>query len=119
MPNKTKAASKYETAMAQREAGRDKAKLSRGDILVLDNLSAHHDSRGKPLCRTHGVRVIYLPPYSHDFNPIELAWGLQKQHVRRHAPRHPMALRRVARLARYRVTPRHCRAWFAHCGYRV
>jgi hypothetical protein len=36
-------------------------KLSRGDILVLDNLSAHHDSRVKPLCRTHGVRVIYLP----------------------------------------------------------
>lgn len=94
-------------------------KLHRGDILVLDNLSAHHDPRVKPLCRAHGVRVIYLPPYSHDFNPIELGWGLQKQHVRRHAPRDPVALRRVARLTRYRVTPQHCRAWVAHCGYRV
>ena len=93
--------------------------LRRGDVLVLDNLSAHHDARVQPLCAACGVRVIYLPPYSHDFNPIELGWGLQKQQVRRHAPRTPVDLRRVARRARFRVTPRHSRAWFAHCGYRV
>jgi transposase len=94
-------------------------RLKRGDVLVLDNLSAHHDKRVAPLCRRFGVRVIYLPPYSHDFNPIEPGWALQKQYVRRHAPRDRIALRRVARRARHRVTARHCRQWFAHAGYSV
>ncbi len=58
-------------------------KLQRGDVLLLDNLSAHHDERVVTLCAARGVRVIYLPPYSHDFNPIEPGWGLQKQQVRR------------------------------------
>lgn len=94
-------------------------RLKKGDVLVMDNLKAHHDPRVVTLCAQSGVKVVYLPPYSHDFNPIELGWGLQKQHVRRHAPRTPQALRRVARRARYRVTPRHCRQWFAHAGYQV
>jgi transposase len=94
-------------------------RLKKGDVLVLDNLSAHHDARVEPLCNASGVRVLYLPPYSHDFNPIEPGWALQKQFVRRHAPRDRFALRRVARRARYRVTPRHCRQWFAHAGYQV
>lgn len=94
-------------------------RLKRGDVLVLDNLKAHHDSRVVPLCARAGVRVIYLPPYSHDFNPIEPGWGLQKQWVRKHAPRTKTDLVRIARRARYRITPRHCRNWFAHAGYRV
>jgi transposase len=92
-------------------------KLERGDVLVMDNLSAHKDARVVPLCEARGVRVIYQSPYSPDFNPIEPAWALQKQHVRKHAPRTAEHLRRVARRARYRVTPRHCRNWFTHAGY--
>jgi len=92
-------------------------KLSRGDILVMDNLRAHHDKRVVPACARRGVRVLYQPPHSPDFNPIEPAWALQKQHVRKHAPRSHDALRRVARHARYRVTQRHCRQWFIHAGY--
>ena len=94
-------------------------KLRRGDVLVLDNLPAHHDPRVGPLCAARGVRVVYLPPYSHDFNPIEPGWALQKQQVRRFAPRDPVSLRRVARRARFRVTARHCPQWFAHAGYAV
>jgi transposase len=94
-------------------------RLRRGDVLLLDNLSAHHDPRVAPLCAARGVRVIYLPPYSHDYNPIEPGWALQKQQVRRFAPRDAASLRRVARRARFRVTPRHCRQWFAHAGYAV
>jgi transposase len=93
-------------------------KLRRGDVLVMDNLRAHHDARVAPLCRHHGVRVIYLPPYSPDLNPIEPGWALQKQHVRKHAPRTAEHLRRVARRARHRVTAQHCRRWFAHAGYK-
>jgi transposase len=92
-------------------------KLRPGDVLVMDNLRAHKDPRVRPACRARGVRVIYLPPYSPDLNPIESGWALQKQFVRRVAPRFPNHLRRVARRARHRVTPTHCRKWFAHCGY--
>jgi transposase len=94
-------------------------KLRCGDVLVMDNLSAHHDARIAAACQLRSVRLIYLPPYSPDFNPIESGWALQKQFVRRHAPRQPDVLRRIARRARYRVTRRHCRNWFRHCGYRV
>jgi transposase len=92
-------------------------RLRRRDVLVMDNLSAHHDQRVTVACRRRGVRVLYLPPYSPDLNPIEPGWALQKQHVRKHAPRNVYALRRVARRARYRVTPRHCEQWFRHSGY--
>jgi transposase len=94
-------------------------KLRPGDVLVLDNLQAHKDERVVPLCAARGVRVLYLPPYSPDFNPIEPGWALQKQFVRKHAPRGAAALRRVARRARFRVTPTHCRQWFRHAGYWV
>lgn len=92
-------------------------KLQRGDVIVMDNLSAHHNVGVGPACAAHGIRVLYLPPHSPDFNPIEPAWALQKQHVRKYAPRSHDALRRVARRARYRVSERHCRNWFAHAGY--
>lgn len=112
----------YQTANADRFVAWLKKllpKLRPGDVLVMDNLKAHHNARVLPLCRAAGVRLIYLPPYSPDLNPIESGWAVQKQHVRKHAPRHPVALRRVARRARYRITPRHCRRWFEHCGYPV
>jgi len=58
-----------------------------------------------------------LAPYSPDYNPIEPGWALQKQLVRKHAPRNALALRRIARRARYRITVRHCRNWYTHAGY--
>lgn len=81
-------------------------KLRAGDVVVMDNLAAHHDRR-----------VAYLPPYSPDLSPIESGWALQKQQFRCVAPRHPTHLRRVARRARFSVTKEHCRNWFAHRGY--
>lgn len=92
-------------------------RLRRGDVLVMDNLKAHHDARVVPSCRARDVRVLYLPPYSPDMNPIEPGWALQKQVVRKYRPRDPVSLRRVARRARYRVTRRHCVQWFRHSGY--
>lgn len=92
-------------------------KLKRGDVLVMDNLRAHHDPRVRRVCRRRGVRVVYLPPYSPDLNPIEAGWALQKQYVRRVAPRFPFRLRQAAHRARRRVTPEHCRSWFSHSGY--
>jgi transposase len=95
------------------------SKLRRGDVVVMDNLSAHHGKRVAEAAVAAGVRLLYLPPYSPDFNPIESGWALQKQHVRRFAPREEQALRRLALRARYRVTQRHCAGWFRNSGYRV
>lgn len=92
-------------------------KLRSGDVLVMDNLPAHRDPQVLAACTERDVTLLYLPPYSPDLNPIEPGWALQKQYVRRHAPRYADALRRVARRARFRVTPRHCAAWFDHAGY--
>src|SRR5262249_34979908 len=84
--------------------------LRRRDVLVLDNLAAHKSSQLVAICASRGVSVLFLPPYSPDLNPIEAGWALQKQFVRRHAPRHPDALRRVARRSRYRITALHLQA---------
>ena len=61
-------------------------KLRRGDVVVMDNLSSHHDPRIVAAATRRGVRVIYLPPYSPDLNPIEHSWFPLKQRIRKHLP---------------------------------
>jgi transposase len=92
-------------------------RLQRRDVVLLDNLAAHKALEVRLFIEQRGATVRYLPPYSHDFNPIEPAWALVKKRIRTCAPRSARALRRVARAARYAVTPYHCRQYFAHAGY--
>lgn len=92
-------------------------RLRRGDVVLLDNLAAHKAPEVRFFIEQRGATLRYLPPYSHDFNPIEPAWALVKKRIRSHAPRTACALRRVARAARHVVTPYHCRQFFAHAGY--
>jgi transposase len=92
-------------------------RLRRGDIVRLDNLPAHRAPEVRFFIEQHGATLKPLPPYSHDFNPIEPAWSLVKRRIRDRAPRTGAALRRVARTARHVVTPYHCRQYFAHAGY--
>jgi transposase len=92
-------------------------RLRRRDIVLLDNLKAHKAPEVRRLVESRGATLRYLPPYSHDFNPIEPAWGLVKRDIRTHAPRTAVALRRVARNARHVVRAPHCHQWFAHAGY--
>lgn len=91
-------------------------RLRRGDIVLLDNLQAHR-APVRFFIEQRGATLKPLPPYSHDFNPIEPAWSLVKRRIRAGAPRTGRALRRVARTARHVVTPYHCRQYFAHAGY--
>ena len=92
-------------------------RLRRGDIVVLDNLPAHKAPAVELFLQQRGATLKRLPPYSHDFNPIEPAWRLVKRQIRDYAPRTGPALRRVARAGRYAVTPYHCHQFFAHAGY--
>lgn len=57
--------------------------LSRGDVIIFDNLSSHKDKRLRQACREHGVHRLFLPPYSPDLNPIENAFSKLKSYLRR------------------------------------
>jgi transposase len=91
--------------------------LRRGDIVVLDNLSAHKGERIRQLVEGRGARLEYLPPYSPDFNPIELCWSKIKTALRAAKARTLDALLDAMADALRSVSRSDIRAWFAHCGY--
>jgi transposase len=58
-----------------------------GSVIVLDNAKIHHGGRIQEIVEEAGCSVLYLPPYSPDFSPIEPAWGWIKSRVRQRCPR--------------------------------
>lgn len=90
--------------------------LRPGDFVVMDNLGAHHASGIRELIESYGATPIYLPPYSPDLNPIELAWSKIKSLLRAAAARTLVLLQLVAILASRCITPWDASAWFKHCG---
>jgi transposase len=94
-------------------------KLDRGDIVVLDNLGAHRTQRVRELFAGSGVRVKYLPPYSPDLNPIELAWAKLKQQLKGAKARTHDALNAAIADAMTTISPEDARAWITHCGYAI
>ncbi len=66
--------------------------LAEGDYVVMDNASVHKVDEVKDLIQKTGAKLIYLPPYSPDLNPIELAWNKIKQYLRKQRPRTVEAL---------------------------
>jgi transposase len=99
---------------AQHELG---PRLQAGDIIVIDNLSAHKNAEARTCLAARGVQVVFLPPYSSDFNPIELCWAKVKQALRSAKARTFDVLVDALRTALLSVSPEHVKAWFAHCGY--
>ena len=91
--------------------------LRRGDLVVLDNLSAHKGERIRQLIEARGACLEYLPPYSPDFNPIELCWSKIKTALRAATARTLDALLDAVADALRSVSRSDIRAWFAHCGY--
>ena len=93
--------------------------LRAGDVLVLDNLGAHRASRIEEIAKQCGARVIWLPPYSPDFSPIELMWSKVKTYLRRVKARTREELEKAIAAALETITPNDCVNWFWHCGYKV
>ena len=91
--------------------------LRAGDLVVLDNLSSHKGSKVVALIQATGADVLYLPPYSPDFNPIELAFSKIKQALRSLANRTVEALWTTMQSVLDRVTTSDARGFFQHCGY--
>ena len=95
------------------------SRLTGGDIIVLDNLGAHRASRIEEIAREHGARVLWLPPYSPDFSPIEQMWSKLKTHLRKMKARSREELDRAVAEGLKLITESDCRSWFKHCGYQV
>jgi len=91
--------------------------LKIGDTVMLDNLSAHKvENALKPLYEK-GVNVVFLPPYSHDFNPIEQAWSKIKAYLRKVKARTFDELFSAMGAALNLVTVEDIRGWVGNCGY--
>jgi len=93
--------------------------LSKGDIVVMDNLGAHKVVGVREAIEAKGARVEYLPPYSPDFNPIEKCWSKIKTFLRTAKARTRADLEAALKEALLQITQADVRAWFAHCGYPV
>jgi transposase len=92
--------------------------LRANDVVVLDNLSPHHAPRVTEAIQAAGAAVLFLPPYSPDFNPIEKMWSKVKQILRSTKARSRETLFEAIGQALASVTPSDAFGWFNSCGYR-
>ena len=93
--------------------------LCPGQIVVMDNLSAHKGERVRELIERRGCEVLYLPSYSPDLNPIEEAFAKIKGVLRKAEARNREALIEAIGRAISAVTTQDVRGFFEHCGYGV
>ena len=94
--------------------------LRHGQVVVMDNLfSARKGERVRELLESAGCELLYLPPYSPDFSPIEEAFSKVKGIVRKAQARSREALVEAMGKALDAVTAQDARGFFAHCGYRA
>jgi transposase len=94
-------------------------RLQPGDVVVLDNLAAHKVAGVRALIEARGAQLLYLPPYSPDFNPIEQAWSKVKELLRAAKARTLPLLDDAITAALAAITADNAVGWFRHCGYRI
>lgn len=91
--------------------------LWKGACVVMDNFSSHKVAGIKEAIEAAGARLVYLPPYSPDFNPIENCWSKVKEYLRAAAARTCEALDQAITKAFDAVTTQDMAGWFTHCCY--
>ena len=91
--------------------------LTRGDIVVMDNLSSHKGPAVRAAIEAVGARLLFLPPYSPDFNPIEMAFSKLKALLRKAAERTVTGLWSAIGRLLEAFTPQECANYFAAAGY--
>ena len=91
--------------------------LNRGDIVILDNLSAHKSKKIRELIESVGAELWYLPTYSPDLNPIENMWSKVKAILRKLKARTEEELILAIAKALEKITPQDVKSWFESCGY--
>lgn len=95
------------------------AELSKGDVVILDNLNVHKASQIEEVAAARGAQVIWLAPYSPDMSPIEQCWSKIKQLLRAAKARTRQELEAALIRAMKSVTSSDIRGWFNNCGYLV
>ena len=93
--------------------------LRPGQVVLMDNLPAHKHPQMRPVLRARNCRLVYLPPYSPDLNPIEPAWSKLKAFQRGARARLRPALERAVATGLRTITAQNAKGWFRHCGYPV
>ena len=93
--------------------------LRRGDVVVMDNLSAHKQPEVRAAIEHAGASLRFLPPYSPDFNPIEQAFAKLKAFLRAARPRTFEQVCTLMAAALAFFLPDECLNYVRHCGYRV
>ena len=91
--------------------------LAAGDVVVMDNLSSHKRARVRELIEAAGCTLLFLPPYSRDLNPIELAFAKLKALLRQAGRRTVEGLWSFLGEALDAFGPQECQNYFRHCGY--
>jgi transposase len=91
--------------------------LRRGDVVVMDNLGSHTAAGVRRAVEGAGCRLLFLPPYSPDLNPIENAFSKLKRLLRSAAERTVEGLWAAIGRLLDRFSPAECRNYFRHCGY--
>jgi transposase len=91
--------------------------LRPGNVVIMDNLSSHKGPRARALIEACGASLIFLPPYSPDFNPIEKAFAKLKAMLRKAAERTVEGLWNTIGRISETFTPTECANYFAACGY--
>ena len=91
--------------------------LCPGEVVILDNLATHKVRGVRASLEAVGARLLYLPPYSPDFNPIEPMWSKIKQTLRSQAPRTQQDLLRAAKTAFNAISSADCKGFFFSACY--
>ena len=91
--------------------------LRPGDVVIMDNLSSHKRASVREMIEAAGARLLFLPPYSPDFNPIELAFAKLKALLRKAAERTVDGLWNAIGQFVDCFTPLECENYFTACGY--
>ena len=92
--------------------------LCPGDIVVMDNLSSHKRVGVRESIEAAGAKLLYLPPYSPDFNPIEQAFSKFKRLLQTAAERNVHALWKACGQLIERFSEQECNNYIRNCGYR-
>jgi transposase len=93
--------------------------LREGQVVIMDNLSAHKGERIRELIEGRGCELLYLPSYSPDLNPIEEAFSKIKNLLRKAEARSREALLEAIGTAISAISAQDARGFFEHCGYRA
>ena len=93
--------------------------LTPGDTVVMDNLSAHKNAGIRKLIEAAGCQLLFTPPYSPEFNPIEENWAKMKDIIRRLETKTRASFDRAVAKAMDAIERADIRGWFDFAGYKL